>query len=78
MPRIINEQHSYVIDRYPLVCQGCPFLVSYSYRDNAYYGIAYYCKLGYMEHGDTREFDISHKRWKDCKIESDPTVVGSE
>lgn len=76
MTKIINEQHSYVVDHYPFVCRECPFLISYNYRDNAYYGIAYHCKLGYMSKGDTREFDISNKRWKDCEIESNPTVVG--
>lgn len=76
MTKIINEQHSYVVDHYPFVCRDCPFLISYNYRDNAYYGIAYHCKLGYMSKGDTREFDISNKRWKDCKIESNPNVIG--
>ena len=76
MTKIINEQHSYVVDHYPFVCKECPFLISYNYRDNAYYGIAYHCKLGYLSKGVTREFDISHKSCKVCKIESDPTVVG--
>ena len=62
------------LDSYPKTCSDCPFLIKQNYRDGAYSGVCYSCGLGYMEHGDTREFDISHKRWKDCTIENDKRV----
>lgn len=62
------------LDSYPKTCSDCPFLEKQNYRDGAYSGVCYSCVLGYMGHGDTREFDISHKRWKDCAIEDDKRV----
>ncbi len=62
------------LDSYPKTCSDCPFLEKQNYRDGAYSGVCYSCVLGYMKHGDTREFDISHKRWKDCAIENDKRV----
>lgn len=64
--KIISEQHHYTIDRVPIRCGECPFLIRYDYTDNAYHGIAYSCKLGFMLDGDTRDLK--------CKIESDPRV----
>lgn len=64
----------FCLDSYPKTCSDCPFLKKQNYRDGAYSGICYSCGLGYMGHGDTREFDISHKRWKDCVIEDDKRV----
>ena len=64
----------FCLDSYPKTCSDCPFLKKQNYRDGAYSGVCYSCGLGYMEHGDTREFDISHKRWKDCAIEDDKRV----
>lgn len=74
MAKILNEYVEYQLDEYPKTCKECPFILPYPYRDNAYYGIAYDCSLGYMEHGDTREFDISHKRWPNCDIENSKSV----
>lgn len=65
----------FCLDSYPKTCSDCPFLIKQNYRDGAYSGVCYSCGLGYMEHGDTREFDISHKRWKDCTIENDKRVT---
>lgn len=62
------------LDSYPKTCSDCPFLEKQNYRDGAYSGVCYSCVLRYMEHGDTREFDIFHKRWKDCAIEDDKRV----
>lgn len=64
----------FCLDSYPKTCSDCPFLKKQNYRDGAYSGVCYSCGLGYMEHGDTREFDISNKRWKDCAIEDDERV----
>lgn len=64
--KIISEQHHSTIDRVPIRCGECPFLIRYDYTDNAYHGIAYSCKLGFMLDGDTRDLK--------CKIESDPRV----
>lgn len=74
MSNIIKEYSEYRLDTYPKRCKDCPFLDSYGYRDNAYQGIAYTCKLGYMAHGDTREFDIFRKRWPACDIENNQKV----
>lgn len=74
MAKILNEYVEYQLDEYPKTCKECPFIQSYHYTDNAYHGIAYMCALGYMAHGDTREFDISHKRWPNCNIENSKGV----
>ena len=74
MAKILNEYVEYQLDEYPKTCKECPFIIPYPYRDNAYYGIAYDCSLSYMDHGDTREFDISHKRWPNCNIENNKSI----
>ena len=73
MSQIIKS--SYILDFYPITCGECPFLVMHHYRDGAYAGVCYSCRLGYMAHGDTREFRIEEKRWKDCAIECDDRVT---
>lgn len=72
MSQIIKS--SYVLDFYPITCGECPFLTKHSYRDGGYTGVCYSCRLGYMAHGDTREFQIDKKRWKDCCIMGDSRV----
>lgn len=72
--KIISEQHHYTIDRVPIRCGECPFLIRYNYTDNAYHGIEYGCKLGFMFHGDTRDLNVNFIRWDGCKIESDSRV----
>lgn len=69
MTKIISEYTEYEIDEYPRTCKECPFLQKRPYRDNAYTGVYYLCDLNYMDHGDTREFDVLRRRWKDCDIE---------
>lgn len=65
---------NYIINEYPEVCVDCPFLIRRKHVDNAYEGICYGCMLGYMIHGDTREYDVIHRRWKDCRIMGDSRV----
>lgn len=69
MTKIISECIEYEIDEYPRTCKECPFLQKRPYKDNAYTGVYYLCDLNYMDHGDTREFDVLRRRWKDCDIE---------
>ena len=69
MTKIISEYTEYEVDEYPRTCKECPFLQRRPYRDNAYTGVYYLCDLNYMDHGDTREFDVLRRRWKDCDIE---------
>lgn len=66
---------SYVLDFYPMRCAECPFHRVHNYRDGAYTGTCSDCELGYMRHGDTREFDFKTKRWKDCNIVNDDRVT---
>ena len=66
---------SYILDRYPITCAECPFHRVHNYRDGAYTGTCSGCELGYMRHGDTREFDFKSKRWKDCNIVNDDRVT---
>ena len=73
MSQIIKS--SYILDFYPITCGECPFLVTRYYRDGAYTGACYSCRLGYMAHGDTREFQIDKRRWKDCAIKCDDRVT---
>lgn len=73
MSQIIKS--SYILDFYPITCGECPFLGTHHYRDGAYTGVCYSCRLGYMAHGDTREFQIDKRRWKDCAIECDDRVT---
>lgn len=77
MTKIVAEKCQYTIDILPKCCGECPFCVKYNYRDNAYYGIAYSCRLGYMEKGDTREFDVKRCKWPECRIDSDPRISTS-
>lgn len=74
MSKIIKELSEYVIDEYPETCKVCPFVRMYAYQDNAYCGVYYLCMLGYMDEGDTREFDVRRKRWTGCDIENNPSV----
>ena len=62
MTKIISEYTEYEIDEYPRTCEECPFLQKRPYRDNAYTGVYYLCDLNYMDHGDTREFDVLRRR----------------
>ena len=73
MSRIIRA--SYTLDFYPMTCAECPFHRVHSYRDGAYTGTYSDCDLGYMEHGDTREFNYKARRWKDCAIACDNRVT---
>lgn len=73
MAHIISS--NYIINEYPEVCVDCPFLIRRKYVDNAYEGICYDCMLGYMIHGDTREYDVIHRCWKDCRIMGDSRVT---
>ena len=66
---------SYILDYYPITCAECPFHRVHNYRDGAYTGTCSGCELGYMRHGDTREFDFKTKRWKDCYIVIDDRVT---
>lgn len=66
---------SYILDYYPIMCVECPFHKVRNYRDGAYTGTCSGCELGYMRHGDTREFDFQTKRWKDCNIVNDDRVT---
>lgn len=65
---------SYILDFYPITCAECPFHRVHTYRDGAYTGTCSGCELGYMRHGDTREFDFKTKRWKNCCIMGDSRV----
>ena len=65
---------SYILDFYPITCAECPFHRVHNYRDGAYTGTCSGCELGYMRHGDTREFDFETKRWKNCCIMGDSRV----
>lgn len=65
---------SYILDFYPITCAECPFHRVHTYRDGAYTGTCSGCKLGYMRHGDIREFDFKTKRWKNCCIMGDSRV----
>lgn len=75
MSNLICYVRQYAIDEYPQTCAECPFSGGYHYHDNAYEGTAYLCELGYMDTGDTREFDIQRKRWPNCDIEHNDRVV---
>ena len=66
---------SYILDYYPITCAECPFHRVHNYRDGAYTGTCSGCELGYMRHGDTREFAFKTKRWKDCNIVIDDRVT---
>lgn len=66
---------SYILDHYPIMCVECPFHRVRNYRDGAYTGTCSDCELGYMRHGDTREFDFQTKRWKDCGIVNDDRLT---
>lgn len=65
---------SYILNFYPITCAECPFHRIHNYRDGAYTGTSSGCELGYMRHGDTREFDFKTKRWKDCNIVIDDRI----
>ena len=66
---------SYILDFYPITCAECPFHRVHNYRDGGYTGTYSDCELGYMRHGDTREFDFKNKRWKNCYILIDDRVT---
>ena len=67
MSKILAQ--NYVIDTYPKSCSECPFLTSYDYQCHNEHGRAFGCRLGYMDGGDTRDFPVSSRRWRDCDIE---------
>ena len=75
MSKIVDSICTLVIDKYPTDCSECPFFFSERpYRDNAYQGYFGVCRLGYMEHGDTREFSGRGVRWPNCDIEHNDNV----
>lgn len=74
MSKIVDSICTWVIDKYPADCDECPFFSKKSYRDNAYQGYFGVCRLGYMEHGDTREFSGRGVRWPNCDIENNDNV----
>lgn len=74
MSKIVDSICTWVIDKYPTDCDECPFFSERPYRDNAYQGYFGVCGLGYMEHGDTREFSGRGVRWPNCDIEHNTNV----
>ena len=74
MSKIVDSIRMWLIDKYPTDCDECPFFSERPYRDNAYQGYFGVCELGYMKHGDTREFSGRGVRWPRCDIEHHPYV----
>ena len=71
MSLIVNEH--YVIDKYPTYCGGCPFHLNHTYKDNGCTGTYSSCRLGYMNHKDTREYNPNYM-FGECHIVDDSRV----
>lgn len=74
MSKIVDSICMWFIDKYPTDCDECPFFSESPYHDNAYQGYLGVCQLGYMAHGDTREFSGRGVRWPNCDIEHNNNV----